>query len=108
MTFVEKDGGLEWTNIQYRVDGSTPKQGHLILIDGMDHTSPDNTDATYNARWLDSNTLDRVYRFKGRIVAITIDILMPDGKTLMQFTHSFNRDGSFRNDETQIWHRHVN
>ena len=105
MTFAERDNGLAWEDVQYGADGSILKRSQLILFDGMEHPDPRHPGGKYVARRLDATTFDRGTRVNGKVIGIAIDALMPDGKTLLQFVHAFNPDGSLRGDETQIWHR---
>lgn len=105
MTLREQDGGLAWEEVQYRVDGRVLKRSLLILFDETEHPNPNTPGAKYVARRLDSTTFERVTRLNGKVIGIPIDTLMPDGKTLLQFVHAFDPDGSVRADETEVWHR---
>jgi len=105
MTFAEQDGGLAFEQVQYRADGSVMKISYLILFDQMEHPHPYVAGAKYIARRLDTTTHERVTRVNDKFVGIVLDSLRPDGKTLLQFIHVFNPDGTLLSDETQIWRR---
>lgn len=104
MTFTEQDGGLAFEDIQYRIDGGVRKRSELLRFDAMEHPNPSAPDTKTIARRFDVNMFERVVTLPtGR--AFLLDALLPDGKTVLQFVHFFNLDGSLRSDETQVWHR---
>jgi hypothetical protein len=105
LTFTERDGGLEYANAAYRVDGSVRNSTVLVVADDMEHPNPTTPGAKYIARRLDATKLERVIRLNDKVIMIVIDALLPDGKSLLQFVQSFNPDGSLKGDETQIFRR---
>jgi len=105
MTFTEQDGDLAWADVQYRIDGRVLRRTHLLRFDQVEHPNPNAPGTQTAVRRLDATTIERVSTANGKVAAVVIDALLPDGKTLLQFVHAFNPDGSLLSDETQAWHR---